>query len=105
MVIEAVGARRADGQFIETLGIELATLQASDLGADQRGSVLEVLRAIIRVDLKLSVVGGQSLQMPSALVGAAGPAAGGPGQGAVEMMFRRFFEMRHRRPWQPGRPR
>ena len=68
MVNEAVGAGRADGLFVETLGVDLAALQAGDLGADQRGSVLEVLRAILRVDLKLSVMGGQSLQMPHALV-------------------------------------
>ena len=105
MLNEAVGMRRSDGLFVETLGVDLATLQACDLGADQRGPVLEVLRAILRVDLKLPVVGGHSLQMQHALVSGCGAAAGGPGQGAVEMMFRRFFEMRHECPWQPPRPR
>ena len=57
MVNEAIGARRLDGGFIKTLGVDLAALQSSDLGADQRGSVLEVLRAIFRVDLKLPVMG------------------------------------------------
>ncbi len=41
----------------------VAAFNARDLGADQRGAVFEVLRAILRPDLKLSVVGGQSLEM------------------------------------------
>src|SRR5208283_4173170 len=105
MLNEAVGTRRLDGLFVKTLGVDLATLQACNLCADQCGSVLDVLRAILRVDLKLSVVGDHSLQMRHALVSGCGAAAGGPGQGAVEMMFRRFFERRHECPWQPPRPR
>ena len=98
VVNEAVGARRADGLFVEALGVELAAFQAGDLGADQRGAVLEVLRAILRPDLELSVVGGQSLQMLLALVGGCGIAAGGAGQARRRSDIPAFLEMRHRRP-------
>ena len=63
MVNEAVGAGRGDGPFVEALGVDLAPLQTGDLGADQCGAVLEILRACVRVDLKLPVVGDQSLPM------------------------------------------
>ena len=53
---KAVGAGRADGLFVEAFGIELAALDAGDLGADQRGAVLEILRAIRRPDLELPVM-------------------------------------------------
>ena len=46
IVDEAVGARRADGLFVEPIGVELAALDARNLGADQRGAVLEILRAV-----------------------------------------------------------
>src|SRR6516164_7075172 len=45
------------------LSIELAALDASDLGAHQGGAVLEILRAILRPDFELSMMGGQSLEM------------------------------------------
>ena len=61
VVDKAVGAGRADGLFVEPLGIELAAFDAGDLRADQRGAVLEILRAILGPDLELSVVGGQCL--------------------------------------------
>ena len=60
---KAVVAGRADGLFVEALGIELAAFDAGDLGADQRGAVLEILRAVLRPDLELLVMGGQRLQM------------------------------------------
>ena len=53
VVNKAVGAGRADGLFVEALGLELAALRARDLRADQRGAVLEILRAIRRPDLEL----------------------------------------------------
>ena len=51
---KAVGAGRADGLFVEALGVELAAFEAGDLGADQRGAVLEILRAVLRPDLELA---------------------------------------------------
>ena len=84
---EAVGARRADGLFVETLGIELAALDAGDLGADQRGAVLEILRAILRPDLELPVMRSHSVEVLLSLAGRRRVAAGGPGQRAVEVIF------------------
>ena len=63
IVDKAVVARRADGLFVESLGIELATFDARNLGADQRGAVLEILRAILRPDLKLPVMRGESVDV------------------------------------------
>ena len=60
---KAVRVRRADGLLVKTLGIELAALNACDLGAYQRGAVFEILRAILRPYFELSVVSGQSLEM------------------------------------------
>ena len=88
-----IGAGRADGLFVEALGIELAALQAGDLGADQRGAVLEILRAIRRPDLELLVMRSDSVQVLLPLAGCRGIAGGGLRQCAVEMIFRRF-EMR-----------
>ena len=56
-------AGRADGLFVETLGIELSAFDAGDFRRDQRGTVLEVLRAICGPTLELSVVGDQRLYM------------------------------------------
>jgi len=61
IVNKAVGEGRADGLFVEALGGELATFQSGDLGADQRGAVLEIVRAIVRPGLELFVMRRQSL--------------------------------------------
>ena len=66
---KTVGAGRADGLFVEALGIELAALKACDLGAYQCGAVFEILRAILRPYFELSVMDGQSLEMLLSLVG------------------------------------
>ena len=66
---KAVCVRRADGLFVEMLGIEFAAFDACDLCAHQCGAVLEILRAILRPYLELPVVGGQSLEMLPSLVG------------------------------------
>ena len=53
---EAVIARRADGLFVKPLGLDLVALQARNLRADQRGSVLEVFRTVLGPYLKLPVM-------------------------------------------------
>ena len=65
---KAICAGRADGLFVETLGIERAAFDAGDLRRDKCGAVLEILRTIRRPDLELSVVGGQGLYIRRALV-------------------------------------
>src|ERR1700674_3450943 len=58
IVDKAVCARRADGLFVEALGIEFAALNACNLRTDQRSAVLEILRAILRPNCELSVMDG-----------------------------------------------
>ena len=60
---------RADGLFVEALGIQLAAFETSDLGADQRRAVCEILGAVLRPHLELLVMGGQRLQMAGPLAG------------------------------------
>src|ERR1700733_8024358 len=100
IVNKAVGAGRADGLFVEALGIELATLQAGDLGADQRGAVLKILWAIRRPKLELLIMRSDRPQVLLALAGCRGIAEGGLRQRAVEVIFRRL-ELRKRDPQQP----
>ena len=95
---EVVVAGGANGLLKKIHGLERAAFNTRYLGADQGGAVFEVLRAILRIDLKLSVVGGQSLDMPLPLVSGSRVAARGARQGAIEMMLRRFFEGRHENP-------
>ena len=56
VVNKAVCVGRADGLFVEALGVERAALEAGDLRADQRGAVLEILRAVRGPHLELAVV-------------------------------------------------
>src|ERR1700736_937031 len=60
---KTAGAGRADGLFVEAHRVNVAAVDASNLGADQRGAVLEIVRAIRRPEFKLSVVRDQSLDM------------------------------------------
>src|ERR1700751_5226680 len=60
---KAVGLGRADGLFVEALGIEFAAFDPGDLGADQRGTIFKILRAIFCPYFQLSVVRSQSLEM------------------------------------------
>src|SRR6476620_124601 len=53
IVDEAVCASRAEGVLVELLGIERAALDARDLGADERRTVLEVRRAVFAPLLEL----------------------------------------------------
>src|SRR5258706_8425969 len=46
IVNKTVGASRADRLFVEALGIKLPAFDPRYLGADQRGAVLEIVRAI-----------------------------------------------------------
>ena len=64
VVDEAVGAGRADGLLVQPHRVEHRGLRcARDLGADQRGAVREVLRAMARPCFELAVVGGQRLDV------------------------------------------
>ena len=68
IVNKAVDAGRADGLLVQAFGIEFAAFQSGHLGADQRGAVLEIFRAILCPDFELSVMGSQGRHVPPALV-------------------------------------
>src|SRR5712672_2407537 len=74
IVNKAVVAGRADGLLVEVLCVELPAFEASNLGADQRGAVLEIVQAILCPDFELSVMGSQSRDVLLALVGRGGVA-------------------------------
>ena len=69
VVDEAVCAGGANGLFVQTLGVELPACKARDLGANQRGAALEVLRAMRRSNPELSMVGSECVAVVSALFG------------------------------------
>src|SRR5262249_53412533 len=68
VVNKAVSARRADSLVVETLGIELASFDASDLGAHQRRAIFEVVGAVLRPYFELFVVSGQRVHVLLAVV-------------------------------------
>src|ERR1700720_509980 len=90
IVDKAVGAGRADGLFVEALGIEFAALNACNLRTNQRAAVREILRTIFCPYFQLSVVRVQSLEMLLSLVRRCGVPGCGAGQRAVKVIFRGF---------------
>src|SRR5882757_4314608 len=90
IVNKAVCLCRTDGLFIEALGIELAALQTGDLGPDQRGAVLKIVRAIRRPHLELFVMRRKSLHVLLPLSGWRGIAGGGLRQCAIKLILRCF---------------
>src|ERR1700722_14972130 len=90
IVGEAICLRRADRVLVKTLSIELAALDPGDLGPDQRGAVLEILRAIRRQDLQLPVVSGQGLDILASLASYPGRAGCRLRECTVEVILRRF---------------
>ena len=87
---KAVFAGRVNGPFVEACRINFAALDASDFGADHRGAVFEVLGAMPRPELELSVVSGQRVDMLLALVGWRRFTACGAGERAIKVVFGRF---------------
>src|SRR5712691_699606 len=90
IVNKAVGAGRADGLFVEAHRVNIAAVDASNLGADQRGAVVEILRAIRRPDLERSVVGDQSLDMLPSLAGRCGLAGCRLAECTIKVIFCRL---------------
>src|SRR5262249_6699549 len=88
VVDKAVGAGRADGLFVEPLGIDFASLDTGNLGADKCCAILKVLRTIRRPSPKLFLMSPKYLSMLDVRVGARGLAACGARQRGIEMIFR-----------------
>ena len=85
---EATVTRRTDRLFIEAHRVDIAALDARNLRAHQRGAVLEMLRATLRPDLQLPMMGSQSVEVRPSLVGSCGIATGGFGQRTVKAIIR-----------------
>ena len=66
-ILELRAVKAFYGQSEVVHGIDVAVVQASDLGADQRGAVREILRAVLSPDLELPVVRGQGLPVTGSL--------------------------------------
>ena len=76
-----------DGRFVEALGIELPAFDPRDLGADQRGAVLEIFGAIRRPDLQLPMMRSDSVYVLLSLAGRRGVAIGGSRQRGIKVML------------------
>ena len=82
----------------------MASFDPRDLGADERGAILEILGTVLRPDFELSVMRSQTGNMLLALVGRGGVAYGRERKRPVEYIFRRFHSV-PRFPEQRLRPR
>jgi hypothetical protein len=85
-----VCASRTDGLFVEAHCVNVAAVDASNLGADQRGAIVEILGAVHRPDFELPVMSIQSRGVLLALAGRSGVADGSVTERRVEMVFRRL---------------
>jgi hypothetical protein len=94
VVDEAIFSCRADGPFVKAFSLQGAALDALDLCGHQSGTVLEILRAVLRPDFELSMVRGQSLKMLLLPVGKCGIAGRRMSKRAIEMILRRFKDGR-----------
>src|SRR5262249_54392859 len=81
---------RADGSLVQVHRLERSPLDARNLRADQRRTVLEVLRTIRRQGPKLSLVPSKRFSMLGAPVRAHRLTACGARQASIEMAFRRL---------------
>src|SRR5262249_47619034 len=87
-----------DGALVEVHGLERASFDTGNLGADQRCTILEVLRTIRRPGPKLSLVRAKRFSMLGVRVGAHGLAPCGAAQASIEMAFSLLqWEQRQRR--------
>ena len=102
VVDEAVRACRADGLFIEAHCIEVAALEASNLGAHERGAVLEILRASLLQYLELLVMRKDGTYVLLPFAGCCGVAASSVRKRAVEVAMRgKEQQSRQRMPLRP----
>src|SRR5215831_1346819 len=90
IVDESMHVCRADGLFIKAFGVDHAAFNPGNLGANERCPIFEILRAMLRPDLELSVVRSQRLQMLPALVGRSGVAGCSARKCAVKVIFSLF---------------
>src|ERR1043166_745623 len=83
-------SRRLDRRLVKTLGVQRATFEASDLSADQRCTILEVLRANRRPAMKLLLVPLNRFSMLGVCVGPPGFTPRGASQSGIKVKVRRL---------------
>ena len=88
IVDKAVRACRHDGALVEVHGLERTPLDTGNLSANQRRTILEVLRTILREGAKLLLVLSNCFSVLGVRVGAQGLASCGAAQAGIEMAFR-----------------
>src|SRR5262245_7686101 len=92
IVDEAVAVRRADGLFVELLGLDDAAFDPGNLRAYQCGAVFKILRAVLRPYLVLLLVSRQSLEMPLSRVVRCGIKGRSSRECTVKVILGRFEE-------------
>src|SRR6516225_4298428 len=89
-VDEPIVAGCTDGLLVETLCVELATLNARDLRSHEGRTVFEILWTVPRPNLELLVLSNQSLEMLLLLLGSGEIPECRARERAIEARFRRF---------------
>src|ERR1700692_3132601 len=84
---QAVDTRRTDRLFVKSLCVELAVLDAGDLGTDYCGTALEVLGAVLSPARELPVMGEQPKQMTRPVLGGRRAELRCPRERPIEMVF------------------
>src|SRR5262249_38217612 len=87
VVNKSVCACRSDGALVQVHGLEWACRETGNLGADQRRTILEVLRTIRCPAQKLSLVPFDRFSMHGVWISANGLAACSAGQRGIEVIF------------------
>src|SRR5580693_358533 len=87
---EAVLTCRLNGLLIQVHGVEIAALEASDLGGDQCRAVSEILGAILGQYNDLLVVGDKCLAITNPLLGRCSVVLCCPCERVIEMVFGRL---------------
>src|SRR5262249_27021406 len=87
VVHEAVRTRRMDGLFVQAHRVKIPVFDPGNFGADQRSTVCEILRTVLRPDFQLPVVLPQRLQMLLTLGSGYGVAGCGTTKCAIKMIF------------------
>jgi hypothetical protein len=95
---EAVCSGRADRPFVEPHRLGIAALDACELGADERGAVFEVFRAVLGPLLELAMVGRQCLVVLGTIRGGCRIAERSPRQRAVKLVVCLLKDCRHHPP-------
>ena len=84
-VDDVVLTSRPDSRFVQTLRVQLASVDAGDLGTDERTAVLEILRAVLRPCDQQFVVSGQSFEMLPVAIGRPDAAARRTAERTIEL--------------------